>query len=170
MRITVYYRAALDKGQRPRRRTFSPHTLRRLIGPRAAPAAGRGGGPACIRRRTPAALRGRIVCARPCCSRCSLPARLARPPARTGRLPAPLAPSATARPTRRACPTPPAPAAPGAVRQRLYASASYGAPVPGGRTLLHRLQMLRGCKSLGILRGRQGPCRGRECSFAQARR
>ena len=168
----AYYRV-LSSSPRQRSKAaaaFSPHTLRRLIGPRAAPAAGRGGGPACIRRRTPAALRGRIVCARPCCSRCSLPARLARPPARTGRLPAPLAPSATARPTRRACPTPPAPAAPGAVRQRLYASASYGAPVPGGRTLLHRLQMLRGCKSLGILRGRQGPCRGRECSVAQVRR
>ena len=168
----AYYRV-LSSSPRQRSKAaaaFSPHTLRRLIGPRAAPAAGRGGGPACIRRRTPAALRGRIVCARPCCSRCSLPARLARPPARTGRLPAPLAPSATVRPTLRACPTPPAPAAPGAVRQRLYASASYGAPVPGGRTLLHRLQMLRGCKSLGILRGRQGPCRGRECSVAQVRR
>ena len=130
----AYYRV-LSSSPRQRSKAaaaFSPHTLRRLIGPSAAPAAGRGGGPACIRRRTPAALRGRIVCARPCCSRCSLPARLARPPARTGRLPAPLAPSATARPTRRACPTPPAPAAPGAVRQRLYASASYGAGT--GRT------------------------------------
>ena len=51
--------------------------------------------------------------------------------------------------TRRACPAPPAPAATGAARQRLCASASCGALAPAGRTLLHRLQMLRGCKPAG---------------------
>ena len=86
--------------------------------------------------------------------------------------PSPARPSATARPTRRACPAPTTAAAPGAVRQQLCTSASYGDPVPGVRALLHRLQTLRGCESLGgspsALRGRLGPCRGQKCSFAQA--
>ena len=61
--------------------------------------------------------------------------------------------------TRRACPAPPAPAATGAARQRLCASASCahtmrsrraaGALAPAGRTLRHRLQMRRGCKPAG---------------------
>ena len=83
--------------------------------------------------------------------------------------PSPARPSATARPTRRACPAPPTAAAPGAVRQQLCARASYGelallrAHPPSSAPDAARVQVPR-----RVLRGRQGPCRGQKCSFAQA--
>ena len=82
--------------------------------------------------------------------------------------PSPARPSATARPTRRACPAPPTAAAPGAVRQQLCARASYGDPVPVVRALLHRLQTLRGCESLGgslSAAGQTGALQGSEVQF-----
>ena len=67
-----------------------------------------------------------------------------------------------------ACPAPPTPASPGAVRQQLCTSASYGDPVPGVRALLHRLQTLRGCESLGgsiSAAGQTGALQGSEVQF-----
>jgi len=75
-----------------------------------------------------------------------------------------LAPSATARPIRPVCPAPPAPAAPGAVRQQFCANTSLGDPVPVGRTLLHRLQTLRGPSA-----GPAGQTGALQCSEVQFR-
>ena len=75
--------------------------------------------------------RGRIVCARPCCSRCSLPARPASPARHDGRVrtarPAPRTPARATCPTRPACPAPPVPSACGTAP---CASASARAHAP----------------------------------------